>query len=146
MGAPAPAGEFGVTFMTRIFLIAAGAAIFMAAGGTGAARAECATDGLLALCPDDTSIERARATDEDDYQRLDGGGYGGRPATSSGNSTTYTLDDGTTVTLGTAAPNEQPWTAFDRKTGDAADFKREDEARGGDLNPLNKVCGADGCR
>lgn len=131
--------------MTRIFLLAAGAALLVAAGGAGTARADCDTSSLLALCPDDTPIERQQPTDEGDYQRLDGGGYGGRPA-GSGNSTTYTLDDGTTVTLGTAEPDEQPWTAFDRKTGDADSFKREDEARTGDINPLNKVCGADGCR
>ena len=111
-------------------------------GGADAARAECG--GVLALCAEDMPVERPGAAEEE-YQRLDGGDFGGPPA-GDGNASIYTLDDGSTVTFGTAAPSAQPWTAFDRKAGDAASFKREDDARTGDINPLNKVCGADGCR
>jgi len=125
--------------MTRMFMLA----IWMAFGAAaaGPAQAACETGGLLATCPDDFAYDRP-GNAEDNYQRLDDGGFGGPPA---GGARQFSIGD-TTVTLGQPETNEQPWNAFDRKTGDAADFKREDEARGGDLNPLNKVCGANGCR
>ncbi|MBX3490256.1 hypothetical protein [Parvibaculum sp.] len=125
--------------MTRIFALAVWVAFWAAAGGT--AQAACEAGGLLATCPDDFAYERPGGTEEA-YQRLDGGGFGGPPA---GGAQQFSIGD-TTVTLGQSETNEQPWNAFNRKTGDATDFKREDEARSGDLNPLNKVCGADGCR
>lgn len=110
-------------------------------GSGTAARADCG--GVLALCAEDMPIERPGAASEEEYQRLDGGGFGGRPVASQPRQ--FTIGD-TTVTVGQTETNEPSWTAFDRKTGDATDFKREDEARKGDLNPLNQVCSADGCR
>lgn len=125
--------------MRRVLRLAAGVALWIMMAG--AARADCGAGGLLAHCPDDLNFQRPGSVD-DDYQRLDGGGFGGPPA---GGPRQFSIGD-TTLTLGQSETNDQPWTAFDRKTGDAADFKREDKARSGDLNPLNQICGADGCR
>jgi len=110
-------------------------------GGADAARAECG--GVLALCAEDMPVERPGAAEEE-YQRLDGGGFGGQPEASKPRQ--FTIGD-TSVTLGETTGNVPAWqsAAPPPGTGDAR-FRPESEARGGDLDPFNKVCGADGCR
>ncbi|MDO8838946.1 MAG: hypothetical protein Q7V31_08440 [Parvibaculum sp.] len=111
-------------------------------GGADAARAECG--GVLALCAEDTPIERPGAAAEDEYQRLDGGGFGGRPEASKPRQ--FTIGD-TTVTLGETPDNAPAWqnSAPPPGSGDSK-FRPESNARSGNLDPLNQVCGADGCR
>lgn len=110
------------------------------------ARALCSGENPIDTCLDKEDIAAASAGEEEAYQRLDGGSYGGRPAETRAGKT-ITIGD-TTVTLSQAEEKDEPWQPFNRSFGDNEDFgAREDKVRGkdGDSNPLSFQCYADGC-
>ncbi|MEQ8266625.1 MAG: hypothetical protein RH982_05470 [Parvibaculum sp.] len=130
--------------MIRLFLPAAalafGATLWAAPAG-----ASCETGGLLDTCVDGGPAAAADG-EEEVYERLDGGGYGGRPE-GGPQGQTITIG-GTTVTLSqTEEDDSQPWQAFNQKTGDEQSAAREDRAKdaNGTLDPLKTQCYADGC-
>ncbi|ABS62110.1 hypothetical protein Plav_0487 [Parvibaculum lavamentivorans DS-1] len=119
-------------------LLAVSAACFHAFAGAGPALAACEAGGLLNTCLDEPFSPGAGA--EENYQRLDGGSYGGRPMDET-KQKTITIGD-TTVTLGQTEETAQPWNAFNQKTAEET-LPREDRPRGTD--PLKTQCYADGC-
>ena len=109
------------------------------------AHALCAGENPIDTCLDKEDIAAVPTDEEEAYQRLDGGSYGGRPAET--RAKTITIGD-TTVTLSQAEEKDEPWQPFNRSFGDNEDFgTREDKVRGkdGDSNPLTFRCYADGC-
>jgi hypothetical protein len=105
------------------------------------AHAACQPGGLLDTCVD--APDRQAPSEEEEYQRLDGGGFGGRPAATT-RGKVITVGD-TTVTLGqTDEVENQPWQPFNREFGDYDSLSREDRPKDpGD--PLKTQCHADGC-
>jgi hypothetical protein len=105
------------------------------------AHAACQTGGLLDTCAE--APDRQTPPAEEEYQRLDGGGFGGRPAAAAPGKV-ITVGD-TTVTLGqTDEAETQPWQPFNREFGDYDSLSREDRPKDpGD--PLKTQCYADGC-
>lgn len=105
------------------------------------AHADCSGGGIIDTCADGGYA--AAPSDEEAYQRLDGGGFGGRPAgTKTGKVITV---GGTTVTLGQSEEQaDQPWQPFNREFGDYDSLAREDRPRE-PADPLKTQCYADGC-
>lgn len=131
--------------MIRIFIVAAAAAM-SAALWAAPAVAACETGGLLDTCIDET-LTAPVAKDEDadyeeeEYQRLDGGSYGGRPAAAAPGKT-ITIGD-TVVTLGQTEENAEPWQVSNPDLAEDR-MRLEDRAKDG-LDPLKTQCYADGC-
>ena len=114
------------------------------------AHAVCTADGLINTCLDgEAAANNANdnTNDSDDgeeevYERLDGGSYGGRPAEAKAGKT-ITIGD-TTVTLGQTEEKDEPWQPFNREFGDTNSLAPEDRARES-KNPMQFKCYADGC-
>lgn len=119
-------------FMIRFFVLLSVAGTIL---GAAPAQAACQASGLIDTCLDEPYAARP---DEESYQRLDGGSYGGRPAETT--QKTITIGD-TVVTLGQSEEKDEPWNVSKPKEEPLA---REDRPRG-TTDPLKTQCYADGC-
>lgn len=131
---------------TALFLFAAVSFTVLGAASL-PARAACTADGLINTCLDDETPAASNTNDSDDgeeevYERLDGGSYGGRPAEAKPGKT-ITIGD-TTVTLGQTEEKDEPWQPFNREFGDTDSLAPEDRARES-KNPMQFKCYSDGC-
>lgn len=120
--------------MIRFFVLLSVAGTIL---GAAPARAACQASGLIDTCLDEPYAARA---DEESYQRLDGGSYGGRPA-AAGPQKTITIGD-TVVTLGQTEEKDEPWNVSNQNGEETP--AREDRPKG-TTDPLKTQCYADGC-
>jgi len=120
--------------------------LFFAAPGP--ARAVCTAEGLINTCLDDDDIDAEVGAEdvgaeEEAYERLDGGSYGGRPAeTATGKTITV---GGTTVTLSQSKDEDQPWQPFNRQFADGEKAGPGEDRPRESGNPMQFKCYADGC-
>lgn len=116
--------------------------LLVLAGAPRPAAAACTDEGLINTCLDEEGVAASDEGEEEVYQRLDGGSYGGRPAEKEAGKT-ITIGD-TTVTLGQTEEKDEPWQPFNREFGDTDSLAREDRSRES-KNPMQFKCYADGC-
>lgn len=109
------------------------------------AHAACTAEGLINTCLDDEDIkaEDMGGGEEEAYERLDGGSYGGRPDEAA-TGKTITVG-GTTVTLSQSKDEDQPWQPFNRQFADGEKAGLGEDRPRESGNPMQFKCYADGC-